>query len=116
MSKQMVEFWFDLMFWWIPRESHASKNCETTAASVEAALSEELAPEPATDRVAADLTVIKGIGPALQKKLAAMNIITYSDLAEADVDALMDRLKGSQPISPTQVHAWTDSARELAQA
>ena len=116
MFKQMADLWIDLMFWWVPRERQSSEKGEAAAVSSEVEVHEELVPEPKLERVAADLTVIKGIGPALQKKLVALNIMTFGDLAEADPHALTEKLKGSQPISPSQVRAWTDSARELAQA
>ncbi len=124
MYKQMADIWIDLMFWWVPKERQVAE--ESKAAPVP---SKPIPSEPAPSmsvpveaapksppRVAADLTVIKGIGPALQKKLAALNILTFGDLAEADPDMLIDKLKGSQPISPTKVRAWTESARTLAQA
>jgi large subunit ribosomal protein L21 len=122
MYKQMADFWIDLMFWWVPKERQSFGEGQATTVPSEATPVEERAPvpvhasEPIEPRPAADLTVIKGIGPALQKKLAGLNILTFGDLAEADPDALTDKLKGSQPISPAKVRSWTESARELAQA
>ena len=124
MYKQMADFWIDLMFWWVPKQPRA---IEPIAAAPVPSQSTEDKPVPlvsepteateqAPERVAADLTIIKGIGPALQKKLAAMNILTFGDLADADPDMLTSKLKGSQPISAEKVRAWTQSARALAQA
>jgi predicted flap endonuclease-1-like 5' DNA nuclease len=59
-----------------------------------------------------DLTVIKGIGPAVQNKLRALGITTFADLAAADPDAILRGLKGSQPLTKGKVQAWTNAARE----
>lgn len=70
--------------------------------------------EPAkavTPPVPDDLTVIKGIGPAVQNKLRALGITTFADLAAADPDRLMEELKGSQPLTATRVRGWTEDAR-----
>jgi len=84
----------------------------------------ERRPEPAARSAAAqpektvappvpdDLTVIKGIGPAVQNKLRALGITTFADLAAANPDKLMEQLKGSQPLSRGRVHHWTEAARE----
>ena len=61
-----------------------------------------------------DLTVIKGIGPAVQNKLRGLGITTFADLAAADPDAILRGLKGSQPLTRGKVQAWTDAARERA--
>jgi predicted flap endonuclease-1-like 5' DNA nuclease len=132
MYKQMADFWIDLMFWWVPKERRAfeptakpdvepieampvpSQAAPSEPAPIAPAPVEVVREEPA--RVAADLTVINGIGPALQKKLAALNILTFGDLADADPDMLISKLKGSQPISPAKVRGWTESARALAEA
>lgn len=58
-----------------------------------------------------DLTVIKGIGPAVQEKLRGLGIATFDDLAAADPDRLLDQLKGSQPVSRARVQGWTEEAR-----
>jgi predicted flap endonuclease-1-like 5' DNA nuclease len=64
-----------------------------------------------TPPVPDDLTVIKGIGPAVQNKLRALGITTFADLAAADPDRLMEELKGSQPLTATRVRGWTEDAR-----
>jgi predicted flap endonuclease-1-like 5' DNA nuclease len=61
-----------------------------------------------------DLTVIKGIGPALQNRLRALGITTFADLAEANPDKLMAQLKGGQPLSRARVQHWTEAARARA--
>ena len=60
--------------------------------------------------VSDDLTVIKGIGPAIQEKLRALGIATFSDLARADPKAW--GLKGPQPISEARVRGWIEAARQ----
>ena len=61
-----------------------------------------------------DLTVIKGIGPAVQNKLRGLGITTFADLAAADPDAILRGLKGSQPLTKGKVQAWTEAARQRA--
>ena len=63
-----------------------------------------------------DLTVIKGIGPAVQNKLRALGITTFADLAAADPDTILRGLKGSQPLTMGKGQAWTVAARERARA
>jgi predicted flap endonuclease-1-like 5' DNA nuclease len=70
--------------------------------------------KPVAPPVPDDLTVIKGIGPAVQNKLRALGITTFADLAAADPDAVLRGLKGSQPLTKGKVQAWTEAARERA--
>jgi predicted flap endonuclease-1-like 5' DNA nuclease len=110
-----------------PRSTGTAPN---PAAPRPAPVARDVAPEPVgpSDRPAAepplaepdkavtppvpdDLTVIKGIGPAVQNKLRALGITTFADLAAADPDRLMEELKGSQPLTATRVRGWTEDAR-----
>src|SRR5918994_427712 len=115
--------WIDLLFWWAPRKQEAPREAAPeagarraaepsarSAAEPEAAQPEKTVAPPVPD----DLTVIKGIGPAIQNKLRALGITTFADLAAADPDQLMAQLKGSQPLSRGRVQAWTEAARERA--
>lgn len=80
-----------------------------------AAEAEPRQPEkPVAPPVPDDLTEIKGIGPAMQNRLRALGITTFAELAAADPDQLMARLKGSQPLSRGRVRHWTEAARERA--
>ena len=110
MWDKFVKQWLELAFWWVPKDSSVPPEEEAVAPS-EAEQALASAPKPAPERVADDLTVIKGIGPAVQKKLQGLDILTFGDLAAADPDALTEKLKGSQPISVAQVRRWTESAR-----
>jgi predicted flap endonuclease-1-like 5' DNA nuclease len=63
-----------------------------------------------------DLTVIKGIGLAVQEKLRSLGITTFRDLATADPDDLVDQLKASLPVSKARVRGWIEAARERTRA
>jgi len=71
------------------------------------------AAEAATEAEADDLTVIKGIGPAIQQKLNALGITTFADLAEADPDGVSERLD-MRMASPNRVREWVAAARKKA--
>lgn len=127
--------WLDLAFWWLPKKETPSRKGEAAPSrepqqeeAPEARVSEpaRASPKPAAGSAAAqpektvappvpdDLTVIKGIGPAVQNKLRGLGITTFADLAAADPDAILRGLKGSQPLTKGKVQAWTDAARERA--
>jgi len=142
MLDSIIKRWLDLLFWWVPKNERSgperggrTPQASAPAAKEEAATRDETverppagaqrpAPEPpATEppaaekvRPADDLTVIKGIGPAVQEKLRGLGIATFADLAAADPDRLVDQLKGSQPISKARVEGWTEQARARAGA
>jgi predicted flap endonuclease-1-like 5' DNA nuclease len=116
--------WVDLLFWWVPRteETRPERAKESTpGASVHGA---SRVPEEAVEQqvptgegvVPDDLTVIKGIGPAVQDKLRSLGITTFKDLATADPDDLAEQLKSFQPVSKARVHGWTEAARERTEA
>jgi predicted flap endonuclease-1-like 5' DNA nuclease len=73
-------------------------------------------PKAVAPPVPDDLTVLKGIGPAVQNKLRALGITTFADLAAADPDRLMAQFKGEQPLSLGRVRGWTEGARERARS
>lgn len=112
--------WLDLLFWWLPRRSggrlpeeargRAPGVSEPPAGREEGV--EQQVEVPEEEVGPDDLTVLKGIGPAVQAKLRSLGIATFRDLAAADPDALTERLKGAQPVSKARVRGWTEAARE----
>jgi predicted flap endonuclease-1-like 5' DNA nuclease len=116
--------WVDLLFWWVPRteERRPEKANEGTPGASEQGASR--VPDEAVEQqvptaeevVLDDLTVIKGIGPAVQEKLRSLGITTFRDLATANPDDLAKHLKGSQPVSKARVHSWIKAARERTEA
>jgi predicted flap endonuclease-1-like 5' DNA nuclease len=140
MWEVLYKRWLDLAFWWLPRKEAPSRDAgagpsrapQQEGAPGPGARAESErpvaapAPEPAGGSAAAqpekpvappvpdDLTVIKGIGPAVQNKLRGLGISTFADLAAADPDAVLRQLKGSQPLTRGRVQAWTEAARERA--
>lgn len=112
MWDKFIKQWLELAFWWVPKDDSAPTKHQEPVAPSKAEQAVASTPKPAPERVADDLTVIKGIGPAVQKKLRGLDILTFGDLAAADADALTETLKGSQPLSIARVRAWTEAARE----
>jgi predicted flap endonuclease-1-like 5' DNA nuclease len=112
MWNEIFKCWIDLLFWWVPKDGakppEEAKERAPRASQQSAGREPEVAQQVAFD----DLTVIKGIGPAIQEKLRALGIATFSDLARADPKALKERLKGSQPISEARARGWTEVARK----
>ena len=89
--------WIDLLFWWVPRteETRPERAKESTPGASEQSasrVSEEAVEQqlPTVKELGPDdLTVIKGIGPAVQDKLRSLGIVTFKDLATADPDDLV---------------------------
>ena len=116
--------WVDLLFWWVPRteETRPEKTEEGTPGASEQGASR--VPEEAVEQqvptaeevVPDDLTVITGIGPAVQEKLRSLGIKTFRDLATADPEALTEQLKGPQPISKARVRSWIEAAGQRIEA
>jgi predicted flap endonuclease-1-like 5' DNA nuclease len=116
--------WVDLLFWWVPRteERRPEKANESTPGASEQGASR--VPDEAVEQqvptaeevVPDDLTVIKGIGPAVQEKLRSLGITTFRDLATANPGDLAEHLKGSQPVSKARVHSWIKAARDRTEA
>jgi predicted flap endonuclease-1-like 5' DNA nuclease len=116
MWNEIFKRWIDLLFWWVPKDRakppEEAKERAPSATQQSAGREPEVAPQVVSD----DLTVIKGIGPAIQEKLRALGIATFSDLARADPKPLTERLKGAQPISEARVRGWIEAARQRAKA
>ncbi len=81
---------------------------------------EQAPPEPAEDAASEapedepldDLTAIRGIGAATQKRLNAAGIRSYAQLAEADPEDVRRALNEQR--QNTKVERWISRARELA--
>ena len=128
MFEQWLNFWRQWMFWWLPGGDEpekdkpaAEQNQQTTstASETEAAATWEGSgsAEPAANDDAAkttppdDLTAIKGIGPAITRKLDALGVRTFTDLAEADPDDLAAKL-ASRPVTASRVQEWVTEAKK----
>jgi predicted flap endonuclease-1-like 5' DNA nuclease len=55
--------------------------------------------------------VIRGIGPAIARKLDALGVPTFSDLAEADPHDLAAEL-ASRPVTASRVQEWGTEAKK----
>jgi polyhydroxyalkanoate synthase len=119
-----LQRWIDLLFWWVPwteetRPETAKESTPGASAQDASRVPEEVVEQQvptAEEVVPDDLTVIKGIGPAVQGKLRSLGITTFRDLATANPDDVAEQLKGSQPVSKARVHGWIKAARERTEA
>lgn len=117
MWNDIFKRWVGLLFWWVPRTEEIRPEVakESTPDASEQGASR--APDGAVEEALPDdLTVIKGIGPAVQDKLRSLGITTFKDLATADEDDLAEQIKRFQPVSKARVHGWTEAARERTKA
>jgi predicted flap endonuclease-1-like 5' DNA nuclease len=127
MFEQWLKFCRQWMFWWLPggdepekakpaedQKRQATRTAsETEAADVDAAATWQPAPgEPAVAKPETDdLTVIRGIGPAIARKLDALGIRTFADLAAADPEDLADKV-ASRPVTASRVREWVAEAKK----
>jgi predicted flap endonuclease-1-like 5' DNA nuclease len=89
-----LQRWIDLLFWWVPwteetRLETAKESTPGASAQDASRVPEEVVEQQvptAEEVVPDDLTVIKGIGPAVQGKLRSLGITTFRDLATANPD------------------------------
>jgi predicted flap endonuclease-1-like 5' DNA nuclease len=122
MWDQTFKRWIDLVYWWLPKHkakqtapqarTSAPKASEPGVHRTPKQAKQAGAGQAASATAPDDLTVIKGIGPAVQKKLHALGIRTFDDLAAADPAKLAEQLKGRQPVSPAAVRGWTKAANQ----
>ena len=129
MFEQWLKFWRRWMFWWLPggdepeetkpaqpaQKKSAPAEPKTEAADVEAAASQRSgSKEPsATATQADDLTAIRGIGPAIARKLEALGVTTFADLAAADPDDLAAKI-ARRPVTSNRVREWIAEAKKRA--
>ena len=62
-----------------------------------------------------DLKKINGIGPAFEKRLNAMGIFTYADMAAITVESAekLEEKHGDAMTSPEEWMNWANEAKEL---
>ena len=128
MFEQWLKFWRRWMCCWLPggddepekdrpaqdrNQRKSSTASETEAADVDAAATwRPTRGEPPVAKPQPDnLTVIRGIGPAIARKLDALGVRTFSDLAEADPDDLAAEL-ASRPVTASRVQEWGTEAKK----
>lgn len=128
MFEQWLKFWRQWMFWWLPggdqpeetkpappaQKKSAPAEPKTEAAKVDAGASQPVSNEPsATAAQADDLTAIRGIGPAIARKLDALGVTTFADLAAADPDDLAAKI-ARRPVTSNRVREWIAEAKKRA--
>ena len=109
--------WCDLCCSWLPKtnaERTGGREENQPDATTEGGTAKAEAAEAGSDNAPSatgqdDLTVIKGIGPAVKKKLASLGVANVGDLAASDPDDLAGKLSGS---SATRVRGWIDAAQD----
>ena len=129
MFEQWLKFWRQWMFWWLPggdepeetkptqsgqeKSAPAKPDAKAADADADAVAPRRSAPnEPsATAAQADDLTVIRGIGPAIARKLDALGVKTFADLAAADPENLAVKI-ASRPVSAARVREWVTEAKK----
>ncbi len=134
MFEQWFKFWRDWMSWWLPggdtpadKRSDESAQQQPPAKDAGSGKSADAATQPATDAPVGsaaapsstsstsqggsdDLTAIKGIGPAIARKLEAAGVRSFADLAAADPNDLADKI-ASRPVTAERVRTWISEAR-----
>jgi large subunit ribosomal protein L21 len=111
MWNSLMRRWLEMATWWLPKEDTSSSEAHAEPAPEPTS---PTAAEPPAEPAAGsdDLTAIRGIGPAMHKRLGAMGIHTMADLAAANADDLTERLKADKAVvSHAQVAAWIEAAR-----
>jgi predicted flap endonuclease-1-like 5' DNA nuclease len=129
MFGQWLKFWRQCMFWWLPggdepekttpaqepKEPATRATTNTEAADLDAATTwrpEPDAQKPLETEVD-DLTSIHGVGPAIARKLDALGIKTFADLAAADPDDLTAKI-AKRPVTSARVREWIAEAKKRA--
>ena len=128
MFGEWLRLWRRCMFWWLPDDKtsgdaktdpapasrSAAAKPDAEAADIDAAATWQ-PPEPGAETTPEtppdDLSAIKGIGPGIVRKLDALGIKTFADLAKADPDDLASKL-ALRPVTPARVREWIAEARK----
>jgi predicted flap endonuclease-1-like 5' DNA nuclease len=104
-----------LLWWWLGCRSK-EKVAPTTEAEAGASYSVTAAPAPAEEPAPPmpdDLTRIEGIGPKISSLLQAAGIMTFAQLAAAEVDRL-DHIVRDAGITIADPGTWPEQARLAA--
>ncbi len=102
MWNNLMRRWLEMATWWLPKHED-----EPTPEPAKPTSAETSAEASAAD----DLTDIRGIGPAMQRRLEGLGIRSHADLAAADPETLTERLKADRAVvSRAQVATWIDAA------
>ena len=91
----------------------ATKQPQADAADSSASRQPASSQAPSSSAAADDLTAIKGIGPAIARKLDALGVRTFAELAAADPDDLAARLE-SRTVTADRVRTWASEAKKRA--
>ena len=127
MLEQWLKFWRQWMFWWLPggdepedrrpsrepQQPTSAPKSEAEAADVDVTATRQPSPDDGSVRAAPsdDLSAIKGIGPGVVRKLDALGIKTFADLAKADPDDLASKLALRQ-VTPARARKWIVEAEK----
>lgn len=120
MWNDLMRRWMDLALWWVPGRKNGQPESERSQAAAGTPPSQPSAAPTAPTAPSAQarpengektLTGIKGIGPAMEKRLNALGIISPADLAAANPATLTEQLKaGKAVVSEEKVKAWIEAA------
>jgi predicted flap endonuclease-1-like 5' DNA nuclease len=127
MFEQWLKVWRQWMCWWLPGGDEPERGrpaqgqnqqairtaSDNEAADVDAAATWRPAPgEPAVAKPQADdLTVIRGIGPAIAERLNALGVRSFAELAAADPEDLAEWI-GRRPVTADRVRDWIAEAKK----
>ena len=134
MFAEWMRFWCRVACWWVPgmkdpdtdttkgtrdkarsaREESPDRPEDVTATTADTPDQTKATPSEKTTAASSDdLTAIRGIGPAVARKLNGFGVRTFADLASADPEDLASRL-GMRPVTPERVREWIAEARKRA--
>ena len=119
MLDQWLKFWRQWMFWWLPGGDEPAKDKPAQDRKQQPAASPDDAAEdmdaaatwqPVTPN---DFTVIHGIGPAIARRLDALGVRTFADLAAADPEDLAEKI-AKRPVTADRVRECIAEAKKRA--
>ncbi len=117
--ENLGHIWRRLVGGWSEQRPVAEPHPHDAESETQRPTAEEAPPEPAGDVATEppedgpldDLTAIRGIGAATQKRLNAAGIKSYTQLADADPEDVRRAMSEQQ--QNTKVERWISRAREL---